>query len=147
MPVRPENRHHYKGEPWRAARAAVLARAGDACECAGECAGRGECPKVHDGGRCGAPNGAEIMRVRAEPERYVLGGYEHRGTPLMPSVRVVLTIAHLDHNPGVNDLDRLRAFCQLCHLRYDRHEHGRNAADTRRRKRDAAGGQGGLPWR
>ena len=36
-------------------------------------------------------------------------------------VKVVLTIAHLDHdetNHEVTD-DRLMAMCQLCHLRYD----------------------------
>ncbi len=36
-------------------------------------------------------------------------------------VRVILTIAHLDHdecNPDVTD-ERLMAMCQLCHLRYD----------------------------
>jgi len=38
--------------------------------------------------------------------------------------RVVLTIAHLDHdeeNWDVSD-ERLVALCQLCHLRYDAHE-------------------------
>lgn len=37
------------------------------------------------------------------------------------TVRVVLTIAHLDHDELNHDvqLDRLRALCQLCHLRYD----------------------------
>lgn len=37
------------------------------------------------------------------------------------TVKVVLTIAHLDHdetNHNVTD-DRLLAMCQLCHLRYD----------------------------
>ena len=36
-------------------------------------------------------------------------------------VKVVLTIAHLDHdetNHNVTD-DRLKAMCQLCHLKYD----------------------------
>ena len=38
--------------------------------------------------------------------------------------KVVLTIAHLDHdeeNHNVTD-DRLKAMCQLCHLRYDAKE-------------------------
>jgi len=40
------------------------------------------------------------------------------------TVKVVLTIAHLDHdehNHGVND-DRLKAMCQIHHLRYDAEE-------------------------
>jgi len=39
-------------------------------------------------------------------------------------VKVVLTIAHLDHdetNKNITD-DRLKAACQLCHLRYDAKE-------------------------
>jgi protein-arginine kinase activator protein McsA len=41
--------------------------------------------------------------------------------------KVVLTIAHLDHdadNWEVSD-DRLKAMCQACHLGYDRHRHVR----------------------
>ena len=33
--------------------------------------------------------------------------------------KTVLTIAHLDHDPRGDDLDRLRALCQRCHLTYD----------------------------
>jgi len=32
---------------------------------------------------------------------------------------VVLTVAHMDHDPTHNDRDNLRALCQRCHLRYD----------------------------
>ena len=49
--------------------------------------------------------------------------------------RVVLTIAHLDHNPDHNDLDNLRAWCQRCHLTYDAQQHARNARNTRRNRR------------
>ena len=48
-------------------------------------------------------------------------------------VKVVLTVAHLDHdecNHAVQ-LDRLKALCQLCHLRYD--------AAEKARRRKAAG--------
>ncbi len=34
-------------------------------------------------------------------------------------VRIVLTIAHLDHTPENCDPDNLRALCQRCHNRYD----------------------------
>lgn len=38
--------------------------------------------------------------------------------------KVVLTIAHLDHDETNHDvsLDRLKALCQICHLRYDSKE-------------------------
>ncbi len=44
--------------------------------------------------------------------------------PNPKKVKVVLTIAHLDHDETNNDVadDRLKAMCQLCHLRYDAKE-------------------------
>jgi hypothetical protein len=44
--------------------------------------------------------------------------------------RVVLTVAHLDHNPSHCDFDNLRAWCQRCHLTYDALHH----AESRRRR-------------
>jgi len=40
-------------------------------------------------------------------------------------IKIVLTIAHLDHDPENWEvsLDRLRALCQKCHIRYDRGKH------------------------
>jgi hypothetical protein len=42
----------------------------------------------------------------------------HEPHPVTGS-RVVLTIAHLDHDPTNNDPVNLRAWCQRCHNRYD----------------------------
>lgn len=44
-------------------------------------------------------------------------------------VKVVLTIAHLDHDESNHQVDdsRLMALCQLCHLRYDAKEKYRRA--------------------
>jgi hypothetical protein len=50
---------------------------------------------------------------------------------------VVLTIAHLDHTPETRDEALLRALCQRCHFAYDREEHQRNAARTRRARKAA----------
>jgi len=36
---------------------------------------------------------------------------------------VVLTVAHLDHDPSNCDDDNLEAMCQKCYLRYDQHHH------------------------
>lgn len=43
-------------------------------------------------------------------------------------VKVILTIAHLDHDEENWNVsyDRLRAFCQRCHLRYDTKEKNKN---------------------
>ncbi len=45
-------------------------------------------------------------------------------------VKVIITIAHLDHNETDHSvtIDRLRALCQLHHLRYDKEEKKRRRA-------------------
>jgi len=48
--------------------------------------------------------------------------------------KVVLTIAHLNHNPAESDDFNLKAMCQRCHLNYDARHHAQNAAATRRAK-------------
>lgn len=49
--------------------------------------------------------------------------------------RVVLTVAHLDHNPDNCAPGNLRAWCQRCHLTYDAALHAANAARTRAEKK------------
>jgi hypothetical protein len=39
------------------------------------------------------------------------------------TTKVVLATAHLNHDPGDNRPRNLRAFCQRCHVLYDREEH------------------------
>lgn len=51
--------------------------------------------------------------------------------------KVVLTVAHLDHDTTNNSKDNLKALCQRCHLRYDVKQH----AATRRRNRAKRQGQ------
>jgi hypothetical protein len=51
------------------------------------------------------------------------------------SVKIVLTIAHLDHVPEHCDDDNLKAMCQKCHLKYDAEHHAKNAAATRRARK------------
>ena len=59
--------------------------------------------------------------------------------PVARPVRIVLTIAHLDHDINNNDPCNLRALCQQCHLRWDVEHHTTNAAETRRMKQAQAG--------
>lgn len=58
------------------------------------------------------------------------GAPNHKPHPLTSS-RVVLTIAHLDHQPENNDDCNLMALCQRCHNRYD----ADHRAENRRRRR------------
>lgn len=46
-------------------------------------------------------------------------------------IKVVLTIAHLDHDETNHDvmLERLKALCQCCHLRYDAIEKYRRSVE------------------
>ncbi|QFG09092.1 HNH endonuclease [Mycobacterium phage ThulaThula] len=110
MPIRPENRDRYPDD-WPEISARIkFDRAGGRCECEGEC-GRG----THEG-RC--------------PNRHHRPAY---GT----GSRVVLTTAHLNHQPEDCRDDNLRAMCQGCHLHYDREHHKQTAAATRRATLDA----------
>ncbi|OQB32240.1 MAG: hypothetical protein BWY07_01999 [Candidatus Hydrogenedentes bacterium ADurb.Bin170] len=54
--------------------------------------------------------------------------------------RIVLTTAHLNHNPADSSDDNLAALCQRCHLAHDRLHH----ITTIRKKREAAAKQGRL---
>lgn len=47
---------------------------------------------------------------------------------------IVLTVAHLDHDPGNCDPANLRVMCQRHHLAYDNDHHRANAQATRRAK-------------
>lgn len=116
MPIRPENRERYPAD-WPAISLAIKRdRAGWRCECAGEC-GR---PEAHlaDDGRC---------RNRHGEPRW-------GGAP--GQCAVVLTTAHLDHEPENCDPNNLLAMCEGCHLHYDRAHH---AAGRERRRIDALG--------
>ncbi len=81
------------------------------CEC------RGRCGLDHGGERCGAANG--------EPH------------PVTGS-RVVLTVAHLDHDTTNNGDSNLMALCQRCHLALDADQHAISAHRTRERKKGQA---------
>lgn len=53
--------------------------------------------------------------------------HSHRVNAQGKLVKVVLTIAHLDHTPENCDPNNLRALCQACHNRYD----AKHRAETR----------------
>ncbi|WP_341909620.1 hypothetical protein [Ferrovibrio terrae] len=53
-------------------------------------------------------------------------------------VQIIITVAHLDHQPENCDPENLRAWCQRCHNLYDQAHRRRNAAATIR-SRKAAG--------
>lgn len=108
MPIRPENRTRYPAE-WKAiSRRIRFERAGNRCECTGQCG-------LHHERRCCERNG--------EPAVYARG-------------KVVLTVAHWpDHSPENCDDSNLLACCQRCHNRLDSAERRRGIAARREAER------------
>jgi hypothetical protein len=108
-PIRPENRDRYPAD-WPQISRAIKERAYWRCECLGEC-GRGTHPtKGAWPGRCPNINGQPAYGTKS---------------------KVVLTTAHLDHQPENCDPANLRAMCQGCHLHYDRDHHAETRAATK----------------
>lgn len=50
--------------------------------------------------------------------------------------KVILTVAHLDHNKNNNRFSNLAALCQKCHLGYDAKHHAENRKYGRDWKKD-----------
>lgn len=116
----------------------------------------GNCCKV-----CGVKNGIAIFRgyifsANGKIEVYQTGGGEvydattgrmiFDGTvyacvdPLsgdenQKAIKVVLTIAHLDHDVKNNDYSNLAALCQKHHLAHDKEHHSKNSRQTRNNKK------------
>ena len=136
MPIRAELRHLYRGKEYKARRARIQFREGNRCKF------------------CRVPNGKEVVRYRHIPGvcyglqdgvgyKAAVGitGARIRGSE-MPEPgrvsRVVLTLAHLDHDPTNNADENLAFLCQACHLRHDQGQHKVNARETRLTRKDAA---------
>lgn len=114
MPIRPENKGLYPAN-WKEVVAAIRERSGDRCEL------------------CGVMNGHLIERnAEGSLWRYQfapaicfhIGTYaKHYLSPAAddwrPPIRIILTVAHLDHDPRNNDPENLRHWCQYHHNNYD----------------------------
>lgn len=122
MPIRDDMKPLYPDD-WPEISARIRhERAGDRCEC---------------DGRCGIDHQEENLVLLGADERRC----HYRNGDMIPGnvnqSRVVLTTAHLDHDPTNNADENLLAMCQRCHLWYDRAQH----ADTRVRTTDKKRGQ------
>ena len=87
---------------------------------------------------CEAPNGKYIKRWVHDAGYWVEEGSTEYNNPLEEwcrPIRVVLTVAHLNHIPMDCRDENLKALCQRCHLRYDHEHHMKNSAATRARKK------------
>ena len=136
MPIRPENKARYPKD-WPAISRAIRDRAGNRCEdCGIENYALGARRK--DGHWMKAqPTGTDGLRVTwPKPGEWAwCGDGVTEGTARLKVARIVLTVAHLDHQPENCDPSNLRAWCQRCHNRYDA---GMRAQGIKDRKREAA---------
>ena len=69
-----------------------------------------------------------LARAQNKCERCGIENYAKR---LETGSKVVLTVAHLDHDVKNNADENLRALCQKCHISWDVLQHAQNAAKTR----------------
>ena len=146
MPIREENKARYPDD-WKHISRSIREAAGNVCQA------------------CGVENGRLIYRGSHElrpawryaddsvfmPSRCSFDGSDIPGTTWDDfdkakgePVRVVLTVAHLDHQPENCAPDNLRAWCQRCHNAYDAPMRARGAADRRKAKLAVADMFGGA---
>lgn len=102
MPIREENKARYPAN-WRSISEAIVKRSGGRCECRGE---------------CGCNHAEDEVPVPDLPDWQRCAAFNKNAHPVTGSL-VVLTVAHLDHQPENCADENLRAMCQRCHNRYD----------------------------
>jgi 5-methylcytosine-specific restriction endonuclease McrA len=91
MPILPENKSKYPKNWDEISRNIRFERANSKCEF------------------CGAVNYSYVNRLTRE---ICTSGEDN-------AIEIILTVAHLDHNPENCNEDNLKALCQRCHNRYD----------------------------
>jgi hypothetical protein len=147
VPIRAEQRALYPPN-WREISAEIRKRANHCCETCGlrnysvgyrdkdgafhplagsgpcDCAGQGrEWPSLQPITHREAREFAEVQNTEAD-------GRDADGHRWFV---IVLTVAHLDHDPRNCAPSNLKALCQKCHLDYDQAHHQQNASATRRK--------------
>lgn len=123
MPIRPENKARYPKD-WPAISRRIRERAGNQCEC--------------DGDMCGLRHyvNEDGKQVDLKPALWIVAGVRctaRNGEPHpVTGSPVVLTVAHLDHQPENVADKNLKAWCQRCHNCYDAPMRARGIQERRR---------------
>lgn len=103
MPIKPENKDRYPPNWKQISEYIRFERADNKCEV------------------CGLPN---YSYVNSKTRELCLRDEEN-------AIKIVLTVAHLDHTPENCDYDNLKAMCQKCHLNYDAKHHAETRHKTK----------------
>ena len=98
---------------WKEISMKIRKRSGGQCECAGECGLHNGMDFFYEQRRCIEINGTKAKFAKG---------------------KIVLTVAHLNHDTKDNRSRNLKAMCQRCHLRYDSELHKLNSKKTRQQK-------------
>lgn len=146
MPIRAENKALYPSN-WREISRQIRERSQHCCEQCGlrnysvgyrdaggafhRLCGNGPCDAAGEGQHWPSltPISYQEAREFADHNNSENDGRDAEGNRWLV---IVLTVAHLDHDPRNCDPSNLKALCQRCHLRYDVEHHGQTAAQTRR---------------
>jgi len=148
MPIRPELLPLYKTPEYIEARARLRLRAGGSFDPAGRYLGGAKCEQcgvtdrktalracgwwtpatleatVHmSGGRFTDRPDTPCIQLPWTPPTGTRAGLAGFPREICRWVGIILTTAHLDHNPANNADDNLRLLCQWCHLHYDGPHH------------------------
>jgi hypothetical protein len=125
MPINPENKSKYPAD-WPQIRDRIREREGHCCKwCKApnrKFIARSSCGSYYmlaNGDILNADNGETVFRselVLFQAKKWI---------------EVVLTVAHLDHDPTNNTDENLAALCQRCHNRYDSEHRAESRAKTR----------------
>ncbi len=141
MPIKPENKARYPAN-WNTISEQIRERDNQKC-----CF-------------CGVKNGASIIRLNKGGKHFyrypesdnvycaesgswcttITKGYNleigYFNSAHAKAVKIVLTVAHLDHTPENCDPSNLKSLCQRCHLKYDAAHHAQTRAQTKQKVAD-----------
>lgn len=138
MPIKPENRALYPAD-WPAISREAKERAGWRCVHPGCCA------RQYAAGEWQIAAGGHVFvelvqpaKTWTEARQAAAEFYATRGEVDKPPIVIVLTVAHLNHDPTDCRPENLAALCQRHHLAHDHDHHRANAQATRRAKSGTA---------
>lgn len=101
-------------------RPAILERAGNCCE---ECGVKNYSRGARDF------NGEWFDEMQIDNMNSDTG-FWHFQSMHVKIIKIVLTIAHMDHDITNNKYSNLKALCQKCHLNHDKEHHRKNTKET-----------------